>query len=65
MELTTYNECKTCSPCGSISRSPSIRERLQMQKNELEDRLKRVNDALIALNNNPETANVLELISKV
>jgi len=36
-----------------------------MQKNELEDRLKRVNDALIALNNNPETANVLELISKV
>lgn len=53
--------------CGSISlcRNPSIRERLEDQKSSLTAQLSRVNEAIAALDAAPETARVLELISKV
>lgn len=62
MNLQTYDECpKSIGHC----RQPSIRERLDEQKQGLEAQLARVNEAIAALEAAPETARVLELISKV
>lgn len=65
MDINTYRDYPT-EPCvKGLSRSLSIRERLENQKQDLEANLKRVNDAIQALDSAPETARVLELISKV
>lgn len=62
MNLQTYEDV----PCKqNICRNPSIRERLDDQKTSLEAQLARVNEAIAALEAAPETARVLELISKV
>ena len=65
MNIQSYNEACPPSLCGSSSRQLTIRERLDQQKIGLEDQLKRVNEAIAALDAAPETARVLELISKV
>jgi len=44
---------------------PSVKQRLERQKSELENQLQCVNDALEALNANPEVMKVLELVSRV
>lgn len=62
MELAQYRG-ESCAPTSC--RQLSIRERLESNKADLESNLKRVTDALEALDANPETAKVLELISKV
>lgn len=46
-------------------RNPSMKERLEGQKQDLEARLVRINAALAALNEHPEVMKVLELVSKV
>lgn len=43
----------------------SIPERLRVDKEQLEERLEQVNAALKALDDNPEVARVVHLISKV
>ena len=51
--------------CESSCRSPSLMERLEDQKQDLEGRLARLNEALDALKSNPEVAKVIDLVSKV
>ena len=65
MDLKPYNESYPSPSMVKDCRQPTIRERLDDQKSHLESQLKRVNEAIDALNANPETARVLELISKV
>jgi vacuolar-type H+-ATPase subunit E/Vma4 len=64
MNIQAYSD-PCCEAKGVGIRNPSIRERLEDSKQSLESQLKRVNDAITALEANPETAKVLELISKV
>lgn len=64
MELRTYNEA-SCMETKGLRGPLSIRERLENQKADLENQLKRVNDAIAAMDSAPETARVIELISKV
>jgi chaperonin cofactor prefoldin len=63
MELARYQD--SVGESLKMCRQPSIRERLDERKSALEADLKRVNDAIAALESAPETARVLELISKV
>lgn len=65
MEIQTYNTDPCCEIAPKGLRNPSIRERLEDRKASLQADLKRVNDAIAALDAAPETAKVLELISKV
>ena len=66
MDINTYpTSCCEVSLKGLSQHNPSIRERLNYQKDDLEARLQRVNEAIAALDAAPETARVLELISKV
>ena len=65
MEIQTYNTDPCCEIATKGLRNPSIRERLEDRKASLQADLKRVNDAIAALDAAPETAKVLELISKV
>jgi len=44
-------------------RSETLKQRLSRQKLELEKRLKELNDAIEALDNNPEVESVLEKLS--
>ena len=46
------------------ARSDSILENLKSQKAQAEDRLSRLNAAIEALEEHPETAKVLELVAK-
>lgn len=45
-------------------RYPTVRERLEQQKNELTERLNKIQAAITALDSNPEVANVLEILGK-
>ena len=65
MNIQSYNECAPCTLETKGVRNPSIRERLEDQKSSLTSQLNRVNEAIAALDAAPETARVLELISKV
>lgn len=65
MNLQYYDDSPKCATVGSDCRNPSIKERLESQKQSLTAQLKRVNDALEALNANLEVLKVLELLSKV
>jgi len=65
MDLNYYDSPKPCAEVCTDSGRPSVKARLERQKVELETQLKRVNEALDALNANPEVARVLELVSKV
>lgn len=64
MNLNTYGS-DPCEIAPKGIRNPSIRERLEDQKSSLTAQLSRVNEAIAALDAAPETARVLELISKV
>ena len=64
MDLNYYDSPKAVCQTGECRR-PSLQERLENQKAELEANLVRVNAALDALKANPEVTKVLELISKV
>lgn len=46
-------------------RNPTYLEKLLMQKSELEDQLKKVNDVIEAFKKNPEIAQVVEIMSKL
>lgn len=65
MNLNTYGSDPCCEVSPKGIRNPSIRERLEDQKSSLTAQLSRVNEAIAALDAAPETARVLELISKV
>ena len=45
-------------------RKPDLRDGLVNRKNRLEEQLKTINDAIAALNSNPEVAKVLELVGR-
>lgn len=64
MDLNYYDSPKSVCQTGECRR-PSLQERLENQKADLEANLVRVNAALDALKANPEVTKVLELISKV
>lgn len=65
MDLNYYQG----SPCEvapkGLCRNPTLIERLEEQKQDLTQRLARVNEALVALKEHPEVSKVLELVSKV
>lgn len=63
MELQSY-QGEPISPRREIG-PLSMKERLELQKVELTDKLTRVNATLDALNAHPEVMKVLELLSKV
>ena len=65
MDIQSYRDYPAEKSVCGVSRQLSIRERLENNKQDLEANLKRVNDALEALDAAPETAKVLELLSKV
>lgn len=50
---------------GCSERQPTITERLERTKADLESRLKEVNEALDGLKKNPEVTKVFDLVSKV
>lgn len=50
---------------GMLAERATIRQRLTRQKTELEKRLKETNDALDAMNNNPEAAELVERLMRV
>lgn len=55
-----------CSPKSTGEyRNPSLKERLENQKQDLTNHLSRVDAALTALEEHPEVMKVLELVSKV
>ena len=45
-------------------RSPTVRERLEMDRRYLVANLEKINGAIAALDANPEVANVLEILGK-
>lgn len=45
-------------------RKPDLRDGLVNRKNRLEEQLKTINDAIAALDSNPEVAKVLELVGR-
>jgi uncharacterized membrane protein YfbV (UPF0208 family) len=49
---------------GGLGERATIKQRLTRQKTELESRLKQVNDALDAMNSQPEVAELLELVMR-
>jgi ABC-type phosphate transport system auxiliary subunit len=49
---------------GSLGERATIKQRLTRQKSELEARLKQVNDAIDAMNSQPEVAELLELVMR-
>jgi hypothetical protein len=53
-----------CEAKSLVCESDSIRSRLMRNKRRYEEQLKTVNDALEALDKNPELANLLELVNK-
>jgi len=53
------------STLGCSDRQPTITERLERTKADLESRLKEVNEALDGLKKNPEVTKVFDLVSKV
>jgi len=67
MNISTYSKSPYPTGCDvkGLNRQPSIREHLEDQKSSLSAQLSRVNEAIAALDAAPETARVLELISKV
>lgn len=65
MDLAYIGDAQCESPKTLIARPVTIRERLQNRKDNLEVQLKNVNEAIQALDAAPETARVLDLISKV
>lgn len=49
---------------GQPCRAPTVRERLEQQKQEMTRQLEKVNAAIDALDSNPGVAEVLELLGK-
>lgn len=61
-----YQEYPTkCESQVGLCRNPTLVERLLNQKQDLTQRLARVDEAIAALNEHPEVMKVLELVSKV
>lgn len=64
MDILNINEEK-CKPCDVGRRSePDVVEILTARQAELQGKLDDVNNALKALQDNPQVANVLKLVSK-
>lgn len=53
-------QCESLVPC-----QPSVSERLNKQKTDLEQSLAKVNHALTLLNENPKLAELFDAISRV
>lgn len=49
--------------CGSVESAGPI-DQLRQRKSMMEQELKKVNDALEALEKNPELANIMQLVGK-
>lgn len=50
---------------GGCDRNPTMTERLHMQRDDLKNRLTQVEEAIDALESNPEVARAVDAISKV
>ncbi len=50
---------------GILPKRPSVLERLMHERNQITERLEQVNDAIGALEANPEVSRVIEIVSKV
>jgi hypothetical protein len=50
---------------GRKLQEPSLVERLKLSKTDLEERLQQVNEALEALEKNPEVERILHLVTRV
>jgi hypothetical protein len=50
---------------GQLARPMTLRERLDFNKKELEERLKDVNEAIDALDSHPDILKALEAVQKV
>lgn len=71
MDIENYAGAQCESPypteksCGlGLSNQPSMKDGLLANKKQLELRLQKVNDALAAIEKNPEIATMLETVSK-
>ena len=58
-------EPRTEPTLGMVSSRPTMKDKLLGKKARYEKQLKEVNDALEALNENPEIERVLNVVSKV
>ncbi|MFH2033769.1 MAG: hypothetical protein ABIJ26_03585 [Candidatus Margulisiibacteriota bacterium] len=65
MNLTQYDQGMSCGPKEAIYHQPTLTERLQSQKAELERQLEKVNEALDSLKENPKLQTLFEAISRV
>lgn len=65
MEIGYSGTGQACMPVEVGYSNPTVEQRLLQRKVQLETDLKEVNDALEALQANPEIMKVLGLISKV
>lgn len=66
MEIGYGTNAQTCSPGLSEQiKMPTIQDRLKQRKFQLESSLQDINEALNALEANPEVLKILCLISKV
>jgi chaperonin cofactor prefoldin len=64
--MDIYNTAMTTAPSGLTEiRNPDLIERLEMQKKQLEEGLKEINEALEALKSSPELERIFKLVSKV
>jgi hypothetical protein len=68
-----YNNCGTESPSAAMLKAgvggmlipPTLKQRLEMQKTQIEAQLGNVNAALGALDENPDVENVINALAKV
>lgn len=65
MDIVSRGENYPLASQGMPFRNPTITERLKTKKEILEANLAEVNEALEALEKNPEVSRVIDLISKV
>lgn len=63
--MDVLNRMPDCSQSEKIACNPSPLDSLRQQKMYLTERLQRVDEAIQALEENPEVTKVLELLSKV
>jgi len=62
--MTDYDMCETKQIASVQAESPSPLDNLRRRKLQYEERLKAVNDAIEALEANPQVTKVLELLAK-
>lgn len=57
-------DCEVMQPSPKACCKPDLREGLENTKRRFEQKLAEINDAIKALDDNPEVAKVLELVGK-